>query len=108
VHRLSASHQVPPVKAGANIADEFLVDEEHGGEGPEFDSAYSKLAYATIPPVDPCAEVDVADVPAFFATRLAAFLRSPAGASVAGSIPAFINDPERTNALQTLLHQHGN
>lgn len=83
--------------------DEFLMDEEAGGL--EFDSAYSKLAYATIPPVDCCAEVEVTAAPAFFAKRLSAFLNS--NAAFAQGIPQVFNDAEQTAALQSFLRQQG-
>jgi exportin-2 (importin alpha re-exporter) len=84
--------------------DDFLLDDEEGGGGQEFDSAYSKLAYASIPAVDPCAEVELTAAPAFFATRLAAFLQGN-GAAFGSLIPKYMESAEQTEALLRMLQQ---
>lgn len=45
-----------------------------GGGGVEFDSAYSKLAYATIPSIDPCVDINSGIV--FFTQRFAQFIQN--------------------------------
>lgn len=86
-----------------NTAEDLLLGEEGTGESTEFDSAYSKLAYATIPVVDCCAEVDTAAAPAYFAKSFVAFSRS-AGAQIMSGIPQFL-DASEVAALQQLMQK---
>ena len=85
------------VSVGTNTgpsADDLLNgDDENAGESLEFDSAYSKLAYATIPGVDVCAEVDSKAAPAFFAKQLVAKV---------GAIPQGL-DARQVEMIQKLL-----
>lgn len=86
---------------GSNAGDQLhLGDEEAGGDGMEFDSAYSKLAYATIPPVDPCADVDTSAIGAYFGQRMNAFLKTSPNMS-AGIAQALSAEEQRE--LQKLL-----
>lgn len=69
-------------------------------EAMEFDSTYSKLAYATLPTIDGCA--DVSDGTIFFGSKLAAFLQTPDGGKYASLIPQAL-EPTEVVALETLL-----
>mmetsp|Transcript_30239 Transcript_30239/g.50587 ORF Transcript_30239/g.50587 Transcript_30239/m.50587 type:complete len:1000 (+) Transcript_30239:127-3126(+) len=85
--------------------EEFLLGEEEAGIGSmEFDSSYSKLAYAAIPSVDPCAQVGPED--AHFAKSMALFLHSPAGAPFSALISQSLDASEQS-ALQSLLQLKG-
>ena len=93
----------------SSAADDILLGDEDGaGEGgPEFDSAYSKLAYAYIPQVDPCADVSAQNAPLYFGKHLGAFLHSSSGAQYASLIPQLVDSAE-TTVLYNLIQQSGN
>ena len=85
---------------GTNLAsdDFFLADDEEVG-GKEFDSTYSRLAYAQIPTADSTAAI--ASAPAYFLTMLSQFCAASPGQNI-NAIQASI-DPKFSNALQKLL-----
>lgn len=72
-------------------------------ESMEFDSSYSKLAYASVPTPDPCRDIST-DGTTYFATQLSSFLR--AQPQYANTIPQFLPTDEAA-ALQALLQQRG-
>ena len=78
--------------------DFFLADDEEVG-GKEFDSAYSRLAYAHIPSVESTAAISSA--PGYFLSMLSQFCASSPGQNV-NAVQASI-DPNFSNALQKLL-----
>jgi hypothetical protein len=92
--------------AAAALAADWANDAEEGGAGGglgDFDSAYSKLAYATIPEIDPCA--DCTQAPAqYFAQTLAAFFKQPQGAQFYALLPKYL-DANEAAAAQRLLAQ---
>ena len=71
-------------------------------EAAEFDSTYSKLAYATLPDIDPCASIPSAG--AFFAGKLKVFLQQPAGAQLSAVIGQALA-PQEATALHAMLQQ---
>lgn len=81
------------------VSDDFFLadDEEMGGK--EFDSTYSRLAYAHIPTVDSTAAISSA--PGYFLSMLSQFCAASPGQNV-NMVQASI-DPNFSNALQKLL-----
>ena len=95
---------------GDGKAEDLLLgggDEEGalGGEQFEFDSAYSKLAYATIPSVDPCADINITAAPGYFAKGFSAFVQTK-GAQYMQLVPECLG-VNNAAALQSLLQQKG-
>lgn len=83
--------------SSAGHEDETYVDEE--AEAREFDSTYSRLAYAQFPDVELTAEMAAA--PAFFATSLDSLCRSRPG-TYGAVFSQTLDAPER-ETLQSLL-----
>jgi exportin-2 (importin alpha re-exporter) len=85
-----------------DLEDTFLLDEE-GIENREFDSAYSKLAYAIIP--DPPLPAEMAAAPAFFANQLSKLCSSKPGAYL--PVIQKVLSPEEQSALQGACQKAG-
>lgn len=88
-------------QAGGGGEDETYVDEE--AEAREFDSTYSRLAYAQFPDSDLTAEMAAA--PAFFATSLDGLCRARPGTY--GPLLGSLLDGTEREVLQTVLAQAG-
>ena len=86
---------------GGTHEDTEGLDEEANNR--EFDSAYSKLAYATVTDVDPT--VDIPSGPAYFAQTLSAFSRTRPG--FVGQIVRTALDEKEVLVLQSLLTKCG-
>lgn len=94
--------EVESGKQGSSNEDEFtFVDEE--ADAREFDSTYSKLAFAPIPESTPSSEVAVA--PAFFASKLGALFGSFPG-QYSGLLQSTLSI-EELNGLKSFLSLHG-
>jgi exportin-2 (importin alpha re-exporter) len=89
--------------AGAKNTEEIESFLDEDPDSREFDSTYSKLAYAQVVDVDPTASIPSG--PVFFVTSLAALTRSRPGSYG----PAIRNalDEKEAQALQALLAQSG-
>lgn len=79
-------------------------EDDIGDEGRDFDSAYSKLAYASVVAADPSESVTQSPA-AYFATTVAQFTRSNPG-KYTPTIQAVLDQREAA-ALQALLQQNG-
>jgi exportin-2 (importin alpha re-exporter) len=87
--------------AGADFSEEFL-DEE--ADAREFDSTYSKLAYAQVADVDPTAEIP--SVAGYFGSALGALARSAAPGQYTSLIASALDEGEKV-VLQGALAQAG-
>lgn len=84
------------------VHDDFeFVDEE--ADAREFDSAYSKLAYAGVTDVNPTQSI--ISGPVYFATTLCSFSRSRPG--TVGPLMASSLDDKEATTLQALLTKNG-
>jgi hypothetical protein len=88
-------------KSGARSGrgEDLLLLEESEEDGREFDSTYSRLAFAFVPTVDPAAAVPSAS--SFFVTSLAGFCSAHAGQYFAAIQNAL--DEREASLLQDLL-----
>ena len=82
---------------------ELVLDENP--EDRAFDSAYSKLAYALVPNVDPCA--DIASGPVYFITTVSSFTKSRPGQYGNIITAALASAAGGAQAFETLLKQNG-
>lgn len=87
-------------KGMSAAAEDFLLE---GDESKEFDSAYSKLVYASVPSVDPI-EQQAPSTHAFFAHKLSAFCAAHAGQYL--SVIQNGLDSREAELLQGVLQQH--
>jgi exportin-2 (importin alpha re-exporter) len=85
---------------GGDFNEDFL-DEE--ADAREFDSTYSKLAYAHVPDTDPAAEIPSAA--AYFASALSSLSRAAAG-QYTGIIATALDEQEK-GVLQSVVSQAG-
>jgi hypothetical protein len=98
---LFASLYVLSIQAPAKKIE--LTTEEELAEDRAFDSAYSKLSFAYVPTVDPCANIPVGQL--YFATQVAQFTASRPG-QYSNLIPQALS-PEAGNEFRALLHKNG-
>ncbi len=92
------------VDAGAEKTTQAAGEGEDDEEGKDFDSTYSKLAYASVVTVDPNEAITCAPA-SHFAVSLSKFTAAHPGQYV--PIIQSVLDQREAAALQALLHQNG-